>query len=76
MLINLIKVFSLETQHAALLTFSLTFNQLCIHDTESMKENDVFNMSVNYDVRKSQKDVSIFNKIEIKISSLKEIAFM
>ena len=40
-----------------------------------MKENNVFNMSVNHDVRKSQKAVSIFDKVEIKIDSLKEITF-
>ena len=56
-------------------TFSSAFNQLHIYNIESIKENNVFNMSVNHDVRKSQKDVSIFNKIEIKMSSLKEIAF-
>ena len=32
-------------------------------------------MSVNCDVRKRQKDTSIFNKVEIKMSSLKEITF-
>ena len=74
LLTNLIKAFSSETQHAALLTFSLVFNQLCIHDIESIKENNVFNMSVDCDVRKSQKSASIFNKIKIKMSSLKEIA--
>ena len=48
---------------------------MCIYNTESIKENNVFDMSVNHDVRKSQKDVSIFNKIEIKRSSSKEITF-
>ena len=62
-------------QYTVLSTFFLAFNQLCIHDIESIKENNVFNMSVNHDMRKSQKDASIFDKIEIKMSSLKEIAF-
>ena len=71
---NLIKAISSGTQHAALSTFSSTFDQLCIHNIESIKENNVFDMSVNCSVRKSQKDACIFNKVEIKISSLKEIA--
>ena len=75
LLVNLIKAFSSETQHAALSTFSLTFDLMCIYNIESMKENNIFNMSVNHSVRKSQKDVSIFNKIKIKMSSLQEITF-
>ena len=46
-----------------------------IHDTESIKENNIFNILVNHDVRKNQKGASIFDKIKIKMSSLKEIAF-
>ena len=74
LLVNLIKAFSSGMQHAALLTFSLTFDYLHIYDTESMKENNVFDILVNHNVRKSQKGTSIFDKIKIKMSSLKEVA--
>ena len=50
---NLIKAFSSELQHAVLLIFSLTFDQLCIYNIESIKENNVFNMLVNHSVRES-----------------------
>ena len=46
---------------------------MCIHNIESIKENNVFDILVNHDVRKSYEGASIFDKVEIKMSSLKEI---